>query len=103
MSDRPVEPERCDTMADLRAAVDTLDAELVALLARRFAYMRAAARIKSERDAVRDEDRKAEVIAKARNRAEALGIPGEMVEDLWDRLVEHSIAYETAEWDRLRG
>ena len=81
---------------------DALDAELVALLSRRFAYMRAAARIKSSRDAVRDEARKAEVIAKAAALAEQAGLPLALVTDLWERLVEGSIAYELAEWDRTR-
>ena len=53
-------------MAEVRAGVDQVDRELVALLARRFAYMDAAARIKPTRDAVRDEARKAQVIANVR-------------------------------------
>jgi isochorismate pyruvate lyase len=52
---------------------------------------------------VRDEDRKAEVIANARAEAEALGLPAEIIADLWERLVEGSIAYELAEWDRKAG
>ena len=88
-------------MEEVRAGVDALDAELVELLARRFAYMRAAARLKPERGHVRDEARKAEVIANAREQAEALGVPADLVAELWERLVEGSIAYEYKEWDRL--
>ena len=58
------------------------------------------ARIKPERGAVRDEARKAQVIANARAAAEAAGIPGAAVADLWDRLVEASIAYEFEAFDR---
>ncbi len=58
-------PEACQTMIEVRAGVDALDRELVALLATRFGHMRAAARIKPSRDAVRDEARKASVIAAA--------------------------------------
>jgi isochorismate pyruvate lyase len=96
-------PADCTTMAEVRAGVDVLDAELVALLATRFGYMRAAARIKPSRDAVRDEARKASVIAAAVAEAEAKGIPADVVADIWERLVEGSIAYEFAEWDRVRG
>ena len=95
-------PEDCQTMPEVRAGVDALDRELVALLARRFGYMRAAARIKPSRDAVRDEERKARVIAAAVAEAESQGIPGDVVADIWERLVEGSIAYEFAEWDKLR-
>jgi isochorismate pyruvate lyase len=96
-------PEDCQTMIDVREGVDALDRELVALLARRFGYMRAAARIKPSRDAVRDEARKASVIAAAVAEAEAHGIPGDVIADIWERLVEGSIAYEFGEWDRVRG
>lgn len=90
----------CTTMTEVRAGVDSLDRELVALLARRFAYMDAAARIKPERGAVRDEGRKAQVIANARAEAERLGLPGAVIADLWDRLVEASISYELEAFDR---
>ena len=42
-------------MAEVRAGIDALDLEIVDLLAVRFRFMTAAARIKADRDAVRDE------------------------------------------------
>lgn len=98
----PKLPEDCETMLDVRAGVDATDRELVELLARRFGYMRAAARIKPTRDAVRDEERKASVIAAAVREAEARDLPGDVFADIWERLVEGSIAYEFVEWDRIR-
>jgi isochorismate pyruvate lyase len=99
----PKLPENCQTMVEVREGVDATDRELIALLDRRFGYMRAAARIKESRDAVRDEDRKASVIAAAVAEAEACGIPADVIADIWERLVEGSIAYEFTHWDALRG
>ena len=82
-------PEDCADMREVRAGVDATDRELMDLLDRRFGYMRAAARIKPSRDAVRDE-------ARTRN------LPADKIADLWDLLVETSIAYELVEWERLR-
>jgi isochorismate pyruvate lyase len=90
----------CTTMAEVRAGVDRLDTELVALLARRFAYMDAAARIKPARGAVRDEARKTQVIEQARAEAARRGLPADEIAELWERLVEISIAYELAAFDR---
>ena len=95
-------PDDCQTMLEVRAGVDQTDRELVDLLARRFGYMRAAARIKQDRGTVRDEARKAAVIEAAADRAGQAGLPREAIADLWERLVEASIAYEFTEWDRLR-
>ena len=88
-------------MAEVRLGVDAVDQELVALLARRFAYMDAAARIKTDRNLVRDEARKAQVIANARRAALELRIPQDTVAHMWDLLVEGSIAYEQERWDAL--
>lgn len=93
----------CTTMAEVRAGVDAVDAELVALLARRFGYMDAAARIKPDRAAVRDEARKAEVIANAEAGARAAGLPSGLAMQLWEALVEASIAHELAAWDARHG
>jgi isochorismate pyruvate lyase len=100
MTDPNIAPQDCITMAQVRAGVDALDRELVALLDRRFGYMRAAARIKPDRGAVRDETRKAQVIAGAVAAAEDRGVPAGIVAAMWEVLVEGSIAYELAQWDQ---
>ena len=94
-----IQPEDCQTMAQVRAGVDELDRDIVSLLATRFRFMTAAARIKGDRAAVRDEARKAQVIANARAEADRLGVPPDVVGDIWERLVEGSIAYEFDRWD----
>ena len=103
MTDSFLAPEECTTMLDVRAGVDATDAELVALLARRFGYMRAAARIKPARTAVRDEARKAQVIDNVRVFAESVGLPADRLAAVWNELVEQSIAYELDQWDATRG
>ncbi|MEW9853929.1 chorismate mutase [Novosphingobium rhizovicinum] len=102
MPDNPLPPEACQTMADVRAGVDALDKQLVEMLGTRFGYMRAAARIKPERTLVRDEARKAQVIANARSHAESVDLPGDAIATLWEGLVEASIAYELTHWDERR-
>jgi isochorismate pyruvate lyase len=103
MTDKILSGPDCSTMAEVRVGVDQIDRELVALLVRRFAYMDAAARIKPERVAVRDEPRKAQVIANARANARAAGLPEDAVARLWDQLIEASIAYEFDRFDEREG
>lgn len=97
-----LDPKDCTTMAEVRAGVDDVDRKIVALLARRFGYMDAAARIKPNRSVVRDEVRKAEVLAKIRAEAANHGLDPEFAARLYDQLVEACIAYEFEEFDRLR-
>ena len=102
MDDR-VKPAVCRTMEEVRRGGDALDREIVALLAERFRYMDAAARIKPDRAAVRDDGRKADVLTKVAAHAEAQGVPAEVAADLWERLIEASIAYDFERFDALRG
>jgi isochorismate pyruvate lyase len=95
-------PEACATMAEVRRGVDALDREIVRRLAERFRYMDAAARIKPEREAVRDEARKAEVLRNVAANAQAEGAPDAAIVALYDRLIEASIAYEFDRFDALR-
>lgn len=95
-------PDDCMTMKEVREGVDHVDSEIGRLLGQRFGYMRAAARIKPARDTIRDEERKAQVIGNARAHALAAGSPEERVADLYDQLVEHSIAYELEIFDLLK-
>lgn len=95
-------PEQCETMIDVRAGVDEVDRALVALLVCRFGYMDAAARIKTDRNAVRDEVRKTEVLDNVAREAAAAGLEPARLRAVWNELVEQSIAYEATQWDRLR-
>jgi isochorismate pyruvate lyase len=102
MSDETVLPADCSSMEEVRRGVDRLDEEIVALLAERFRYMDAAARIKPDRAAVRDEWRKADVLAKVAASAAEAGAPAERIALLYESLVEASIAYEFDRFDRTR-
>ncbi len=97
------DPEDCTSMTEIRAAIDALDTEIVTLLARRLRYIDAAARVKSSRDTVRDEARKADVIAKACARGTALDLPPDHVAAVYETLVESSIAHELRAYDRKAG
>ena len=90
-------------MAEVRTGIDALDRRIVALIGERFRYMDVAARIKPKRDAVRDEARKAEVLGHVARLAEDERIPVDEVVDLYERLVEASIAYELEAFDAVRG
>jgi isochorismate pyruvate lyase len=96
------EPEDCQTMTEVRAGVDAIDRQVVELIARRFRFMDAAARIKSDRGIVRDEERKAEVLAKVDRAAEQAGVDRVLMATIYEQLIERSIAYEFVEFDRIR-
>lgn len=97
-----IAPANCSTMTDVRAGVDHVDRAIVALIERRFGYMDAAARIKPSRDAVRDEWRKADVLAKVDSAAAAAGVDRALMARFYEDLIETSIAHELERWEAIR-
>jgi isochorismate pyruvate lyase len=100
--DPRVDPAECQSMSDVRQGVDALDRALVALLAERQRYMDAAARIKPDRDAVFDQARIDDVVAKVLVSAEAHHLSPDIAEPVWRLLIDRCIAHEFATYDRTR-
>lgn len=88
------------SLAEIRARIDALDAELVQLLARRQTLVRAAAGFKTDAQSVRAPDRAARVIAAARAKAESAGLAPEVAEAVWRAMVSAFIDLELAEHRR---
>ena len=95
-------PAQCQTMIEVRQGVDALDRLLVEVLAERQRYMDAAARIKTERNAVRDPARIEDVVAKVKAAAREAGLSEAIAEPVWRLLIERCIAHEHHAWDALR-
>lgn len=89
-------------MAELRAEIDRLDRDLVALLAERQGYIERAAAIKTARAKVHDAARIEDVVAKVLAAAHKAGLSAAIAEPVWRVLIERCIAHEFAAFDRLR-
>jgi isochorismate pyruvate lyase len=89
----------CADMAQLRGAIDALDARLVRLLALRQAYIERAAVLKTDRGTVRDEARIEDVVTKVMAEAKAAGLSPAIAEAVWRVLIERSIAHEFTKFD----
>ena len=89
-------------MGDVRAEIDRIDRALVALIAQRQRYVERAGEMKDTREAVRDEARIAEVLAKVVVEAERRGLSAAIAEPVWRTLVERSIAHELEIFNRKR-
>lgn len=90
-------PAQCRTMADVRAEIDRIDGQLVALLVERAGYIDRAAELKPALGLpARIDERVEEVVAKVRARAMAEGLDPALADALWRRLIDWSIAREEA-------
>lgn len=91
----PRKPADCETMADVRAEIDRLDAAIVDSIAERFGFVERAWQIKlAEKAAANVPWRNQQVIDRVRTRAEERGLPPDLAEALWRQMIGWFIQYE---------
>ena len=93
-------PAACTSLADIRAEIDRLDDQLVALLAQRSAYVLAAAQFKRNAAEVVAPARVEQVIARVRALAASHGASADVVERIYRELIAAFTDAEHAHWSR---
>ena len=88
------------SLSEVRARIDAIDADLICLLADRQSLVRAAAAFKADEQAVRAPSRVEQVIALARERAIGAGLAPMVAESVWRAMIEAFIELEIAEQAR---
>lgn len=91
-------PDACTDMAQIRAGIDALDREVIALLGQRFRYVLAAAKFKTSATAVRAPERFRAMLAQRREWALEEGLAPDAIEKMYSDLVSHFIAEEMRHW-----
>ena len=77
----------CKTLAEVRANIDRIDAQLIRLMAERGEYVREAARFKPNAAAVHDAARVEQVIAKVRGLADEAGLAPDVAEAAYRAMI----------------
>lgn len=83
-----------NSMGDVRARIDALDEQLVALLAERLRLIRRASELKNAPQDARVPWRIEQVAGAVRARAEAVGFDPDAAERIWRAMMEECIAFE---------
>lgn len=90
-----IAPEDCHSMRDLRKEIDTIDAELVSLLAMRARYIDRAIELKPvEGVPARIPERVAEVLEHVADLSIRAGVDPKLTVPVWTLIIEWSIARE---------
>jgi isochorismate pyruvate lyase len=92
------EPEECTSLQDVRAAIDRIDRDIVALLGRRRRDVHAAAAFKTDETSVRAPERVAAMLAQRRAWAVEESLDTAFVERLFQGVVAYFTGQELREW-----
>ena len=91
-------PDQCQNIIDIRAEIDRLDRQLIAILGQRFAYVKAAAGFKTRKSDVKAPERFQAMLQQRRIWAEEEGLNADVVEKLYQDLVNYFIEEEMNQW-----
>ncbi len=91
-------PEECTSIQEIRTEIDNIDRQVIADFAKRFAYVKAASRFKTDAPSVRDKERFAAMLEQRRIWAQAEGLNPEIIEKIYRDLVTYFIEEELSHW-----
>lgn len=92
------EPDACENMDEIRQAIDSLDLEVITLWARRFEYVKAATKFKTDELAVRAPERFEAMLIQRGQWAQDQGLNPGVITDLYRKLVTYFIQEELEHW-----
>ena len=88
-------PDDCRDLSDVRAGIDALDAEIIALLARRMRYVERAAALKPAAGvAAHVPERRREVMLRVEAAALRAGLAPDLAAALWTAIIDWATAHE---------
>lgn len=93
-----MEMKKCTTLDEARSEIDSVDREIVELIAKRNDYIKQIAHFKASVDEVKAEDRIADVISKVRAQAISLDLSPNLINDLYVRMIDEMVESEISEF-----
>ena len=91
-------PEDCENINDIRGAIDSIDKEIIELIAKRSKYVHKAAEFKTSAETVKAEDRVLKMLSARRQWAKENNLNEEFIADLYKNIVNYFINEEMIKW-----
>lgn len=91
-------PDECLNMQDIRLEIDGIDRQIIASLSKRFAYVKAASKFKTSETSVKAPERVKLMLQQRRIWAEEEGLNPDVIEKLYQDLVNYFIQAELKHW-----
>lgn len=97
-----IDAQSCSNMGEIREAIDSLDSQLVKLIAKRSEYVNAAVKFKNSQSSVRDDERVKQVLLSKRILAEENGISPDLIESIYRTMIDFFINEEMRQWKEIQ-
>jgi len=93
-----MEIKKCTTLEEARNEIDSVDKEIVELIAKRNEYIKQIAHFKTSVEEVKAEERIDDVIAHVREQAISLELSPNLINDLYVRMIDEMVENEISEF-----
>lgn len=88
-------PQDCTNITEVRNEIDSIDSEIIKLLSKRFGYVREVVKYKEKTNTgIEASDRRAAVIESRRKWAEEVNINPDVIENIYNTLIDYFIIEE---------
>lgn len=91
-------PNECLNMQDIRVEIDAIDRQIINAFANRFEYVKAASKFKTSETSVKAPERFKAMLQQRRIWAEEEGLNPDVIEKLYQDLVNYFIQEELKHW-----
>ena len=92
------QPEECSNIQDVRVELDYIDRQIIAAIGQRFQYVKAASKFKTSETGVKAPERLKSMLRERRIWAEEECLNTDIIEKLFQDLVDYFIAEELKHW-----
>lgn len=92
------EPDECSNIQEIRQEIDKIDRQIIAAFGKRFEYVKAAAKFKTSETSVKALERVQSMLQQRRLWAEEQGLSPDVIEKLYQDLVNFFMAEELKHW-----
>ena len=91
-------PNECSNIQEIRLEIDRIDREVIKSIGKRFEYVKAAAKFKTNENSVKAPERLKAMLQERRVWAEEEGVNADVIEKLYRDLVNYFIDEELKQW-----
>lgn len=89
------EPAECTNITEVRNEIDAIDRQIIGLLSKRFEYVKEVVKYKDNTpQSIQADDRRKAVLQCRRQWAEEAGLDPDVIEQLYDKLIQYFIDEE---------
>ena len=97
-----MDAKKCTTLDEAREKIDSVDEEIVKLIAKRNGYIKQIAHFKTSIEEVKAEDRIDDVISRVREQAISLDLSPNLINDLYVRMIDAMVESEISEFNNAK-